>query len=90
MNGKANRLAERRERLIAEAAAQRVALARGIEPWRAPLALADQGLAALRAVRRHPVLFAGGIALLIALKPARAGAWLRRGWTAWLLLRKLR
>jgi len=44
MNEKLLRLAERRERLIAQAAAQRVALAQSIEPWRIPLAVADQGL----------------------------------------------
>ena len=47
MNEKLIRLAERRERLVAQAAAQRMALAQNIEPWRNPLARADQGLAAL-------------------------------------------
>jgi len=54
MNEKLIRLAGRRERLVAQAAAQRMALAQNIEPWRKPLARADQRLAALRYIKRHP------------------------------------
>jgi hypothetical protein len=90
MNGKLIRLAERRERLIAQAAAQRVALAQSIEPWRTPLALADQGLAALRYIKRNPAWIVGGVVLLAALRPGRAGKWLRRGWVTWQIMQKLR
>ena len=90
MNGKLIRLAERRERLIAQAAAQRVALAQSIEPWRVPLALADQGLAALRYIKRNPAWIVGGVVLLAALRPGRAGKWLRRGWVTWQIMQKLR
>jgi hypothetical protein len=90
MNDKLIRLAERRERLVAQAAAQRMALAQSIEPWRTPMALADQGLAALRFIKRHPAWIAGGGVLLAALRPRRVGKWLRRGWITWLIMRKLR
>jgi len=83
MNDKLTQLAERRERLVAQAAVQRTALAKNIEPWRAPLALADQGLAVLRAIKRHPTWILGGVALFVALRPGRAWIWLRRGWVAW-------
>lgn len=90
VNEKLTRLAERRERLIMQAAAQRISLAQGIEPWRSPLALADQGLDALRFIKNHPVWIAGGGLLLAAVRPGRAWKWLGLGWAAWKLLLKLR
>ena len=84
------RLAERRERLIAQAATQRTTLAQCIEPWRVPLARVDQGLNLLRAVKRHPAWIVGGVALFALLRPARVGKWLRRGWVAWRAIHKLR
>ena len=90
MNGKLIRLAERRERLIAQAAAQRVALAHSLEPWRTPLALADQGLAVLRYIKRNPAWIVGGVVLLAALRPGSAGKWLRRSWVTWQIIQKLR
>jgi len=90
MTDKAEQLAQRRRHLIAQAASQRTTLARQIEPWRQPLAHLDQGLAALRYLKRHPFLVAGGVALFAALRPGRAGLWLRRGWLAWRLVQGLR
>jgi YqjK-like protein len=90
MNRKLIQVAERREHLVAQAAAQRGALARDIEPWRIPLALTDQGLTALRYIRNHPKWFVGGIALLAILQPRNAGKWLGRGWVAWRLMNSLR
>ncbi len=84
------RLVERRQHLVAQAAAQRRALAGDIEPWRTPLALTDQGLNALRYIRRHPTWIVGGIALLAILRPRNAGKWLGRGWVTWQLLDRLR
>jgi CHAD domain-containing protein len=90
MSEKLHRLAERRERLVAQAAAQRMALAQSIEPWRIPLAVADQGLAALRFLKRHPAWIVGGGILIAALRPVRVVKWLRRGWVAWQILHNLR
>jgi hypothetical protein len=90
MNDKLTRLAERRERLVAQAAAQRVALVQDIEPWRIPLALADQGLAALRFFKRHPAWIVGGVVLLATQRPGGVGKWLRRGWMTWQIMNKLR
>lgn len=90
MNNKMALLQERRERLVALAAQQRSALAQDIAPWRTPLALADQGLEALRYVRRHPAWIFGGIALLAMVQPRHAGKWLGRGWVTWQLLHKSR
>jgi hypothetical protein len=90
MSQNLTQLAERRERLVAQAAAQRTTLAQSIDPWRAPLALADQGLAALRFIKRHPAWIVGGGILLAALRVNRVGKWLERGWVTWQIVQKLR
>jgi hypothetical protein len=90
MNKKLILVAERRERLVAQAAAQRGALARDIEPLRIPLALTDHGLAALRYIRSHPKWMVGGIILLAILQPRHVGKWLGRGWVSWQILHRLR
>ena len=90
MKQKLTLLAERRRRLVAQAAAERITLAHDLQPWRARLALVDQGVAVFRYVGRHPALMVGAALLLIALRPRRAGKWLQRGWLAWQLGRRLR
>jgi hypothetical protein len=90
MNANLTRLAEQRERLIAHAAAQRTALGHAIEPLRTPLSIADQGLAALRFIKRHPAWIVGGAVLIAAVRPGPAGKWLGRGWLAWRIVQQLR
>jgi len=51
-------------------------LARNLEPWRMPLALADQGLAALRFIKNYPAAWVVGIVLFAVLRPGRVGKWL--------------
>jgi YqjK-like protein len=90
MNKKLRNLAERRESLVAEAAAQRLLIAQNIETWRAPLTLADRGLAAVSYIRSHPVWAAGAsLGLLTAMRLSLAGKWLQRGWIVWQVVRKL-
>ncbi len=83
-------LAERRERLVAQAAAQRTALAESIEPWRTPLAWADRGFAMLSVLKRNPVWIVGGVAMFAALRVNHLGKWLQRGWVTWQVMQKLR
>ena len=83
MNSTLTQLAERREHLVAQAAAQRIALAQNAAPWRAPLALADRGVEAIRTVRRHPIWLLGATLLVVALRPARAGKLTRFAWVGW-------
>ena len=90
MNQKSTRLAERRRQLVAQAAAQRAALAHNMEPWRPRLALVDQGVAVFRYIGRHPGLIVGAALLLAALRPRRVGKWLQRGWLVWQVGRRLR
>ncbi|HBU28746.1 MAG: hypothetical protein A2X71_05855 [Thiobacillus sp. GWE1_62_9] len=89
MNKKLDRLAERRSLLIAQAEAQRTALAHNLVPWRARLALADRGIAAVRYVRSRPGLLLAATLLVAALRPRRVGTWLQRGWLAWQIRRRL-
>lgn len=90
MRKKSTQLAERREHLIAQAAAQRLILAQNLAPWRAPLARVDQGLAVLNYLKHHPAWIIGAGAALTALRPGRAFKWLRLGWVSWQSWRKLR
>ena len=89
MNRKLTRIAEQRSLLVARAAAQRTALAHNLAPWRARLALADRGIAAVRYVRNRPGLLVAAALLLAALRPRRVGTWLQRGWLAWQIRRRL-
>lgn len=90
MNKKLARLSERRQQLVAQAAAQRTALAQNLEPWRTPLALADKGLAAVRYVKQRPALIIGAVALFGMLRPIRVGKWLQGGLAAFQMVRSLR
>lgn len=91
MNHELTRLAERRSQLVAQAAGQRAALARELEPWRARLTRVDQGVAVFRYIGRNPAVMVGVAALLfVVLRPRRVGKWLQRGWLVWQLGRRLR
>lgn len=90
MNKRARHLAAKRERLIAQAAQQRAVLAQQMDPWRARLAVADQGVAAVRTASRHPLLLAGIAVLLVVWRPRGAVKWLQYGVMAWQVARKLR
>jgi hypothetical protein len=90
MNRRLIELAERRERLVAKAALQRAELARHAVPWKGVFAVADKGVEAARYLRRHPGLVAGAVGFFVALRPRRALAWLRRGWSVWRMVQKLR
>ena len=90
MNEKLLKLAQRREHLVLEAAEQRVQLAQAVDAWRAPLALAEQGLAAISFIKKHPILMAASTAVLVRLvRKSFMGKWLGRGMMAWRLVRKL-
>jgi len=89
MNSKLTQLAERRQLLVAQAAAQRTTLTDTLEPWRARLSLVDRGVAVLCYVRRHPILMVGASLLFAALRRRRVGRWLQHGLIAWQLGRRL-
>ncbi len=90
MDEKLLKLARRRERLVLDAAKQRVQLAQAVEVWREPLALAEQGLATISFIKKHPILMAASTAVLVRLvRKSFIGKWLGRGMMAWQLVRKL-
>lgn len=84
-------LAGNRARLAARAQAERDRLAELLAPVDAAASAAETLLQAGRRVadeaRRHPLPVIAGVALLVALRPRRALAWLARGWSLWRLYR---
>jgi hypothetical protein len=90
MNEKLLKLAQRRESLVLEAEKQRMQLVQVVDTWRAPLAMADKGLAAINYIKKHPVWMVGGGAILMkVMRPSRIGKWFSRGLVAWQIMRKL-
>ena len=77
------RISRRRAELVAHSAAQRGELSVACLAWRAPLAMADRGLAAWRFAQRHRVLVVGVGVMLAAVRPVRSLKWLKRGWMLW-------
>ncbi|TAM44192.1 MAG: hypothetical protein EPN55_11475 [Gammaproteobacteria bacterium] len=83
-------VARRRAALVEQAAAQRGALGRLVEPWRKPLALADRGIEIVRRLRAHPFAVATGVALLVWLGRGRLSGWTGRILAVWQLYSSLR
>jgi hypothetical protein len=73
MNEKLLGLTQRRGELLARIAVQREEMAEIEAEWNAPLALADQGVAAVRFLRHHPLLVAGAMALFVIRRHSVAG-----------------
>jgi hypothetical protein len=73
MNEKLLGLTQRRSELLARIAVQREEMAEIEAEWNAPLALADQGMAAVRYLRHHPFLVAGAMAFFVISRHRVAG-----------------
>lgn len=72
----------RRQELLARIDMQRGQVAEIGRRWETPLAIADQGVAAARFLRSHPVLVAGAAALLLVRRRGVVG--LAKGaWMVW-------
>lgn len=72
----------RRQELLARIDMQRGQVAEIGRRWETPLAIADQGVAAARFLRSHPVLVAGVAALLLVRRRGVVG--LAKGaWMVW-------
>jgi len=74
---------ERRARLLAEAEAQRHALAEGIAVCRSVLVVADRGIAWAGWLRARPYLVVAAAAAIAALRPGLALEWSARLLTLW-------
>jgi YqjK-like protein len=82
MNEKMFELMQRRGELLARIASQREQIAEIGAQWRIPLALADQGMAVVLFLRRHPLLVAGVVAIFVIRRRGVTG--LGRGvWRVW-------
>lgn len=82
MNEQLQAVMQRRGELLAKISSQREQVAQIGTRWQAPLALADQGLAALRFLRSRPLLVAGVAALLVWRRRGLAGL-AKTGWKLW-------
>ena len=90
MNPPLHKLAQKRQHLIEQAALQRILFAQNADSLRKPLAMADKGLHVLSYIKHHPIVVAGGGATLFSIaNPNGIGKWLRRGWFAWQLTKKI-
>ncbi|MGH8618759.1 MAG: YqjK-like family protein [Burkholderiales bacterium] len=76
-------LEQRRALLVANTAAQRVALAGAADAWRGPLAVADRGIAVVRFFKQYPAMLAAVAVVALVLKPGPTWRWGRRGYLAW-------
>ncbi|MBI5435924.1 MAG: YqjK-like family protein [Nitrosomonadales bacterium] len=82
MNKRMLEVMQRRGELLARIASQREQVAEIGTRWQAPLALADQGLAAMRFLRSNPVLVAGVAALFVIRRRGVVGL-VRGVWGVW-------
>lgn len=80
-------LALRRQKLIVDAAVQRVEIAYFTERLAGPIAVADGALSAISAARRHPLVVAAVIGFLFAVSRKRVVRMAGRGWGLWRLYR---
>jgi len=82
-------LRRRREQLLTRSAALRVRLRYEAAALAAPLALADQGVQAVRWLRVHPEWPLAALGVWVLLGPRRALRWAMRGWWLWRGTRRL-
>ncbi len=73
MNEKIFALTQRRSELLARIAVQREQMTEIVTDWNTPLALAGQGAAAVRFLRRHPLLVASAMAIFVIRRHSAAG-----------------
>ncbi len=80
----------RRQRLVARSELLRGRLVLETTHWRGPLAAADRVLRVGYWLHAQRNWLIGAAVLLLAARPRRAFRWLRRGWWAWRVSRRLR
>lgn len=80
---------ERREQLLLRSTMLRLRFAQESRVLESPLALADRVRDGARWLRAHPEAVAGGMLLVILLRPRTAWRWAWRSWGAWRLWRRL-
>lgn len=79
-------LARRKERLIARAEQQRIAIAVTCLKWRKPLGVVDRGVAIAHFLKAHPLVLGAGLAVAAVIGRRNLLRWAGRGvlvWRAW-------
>jgi hypothetical protein len=77
--------ARRKQLLIARCAVQRAAIAGAFQDLQGPIAIADRVLAVVQFFRAHPLLLAGAVAVIAALRRRTLVGLFARGLAAWRL-----
>lgn len=77
------RIIQRRAELITRAAQQRDDIATALGTLRAPLAVADKGVAAVTYVKSHPGIAAAVIVATAVISPRRTLRWAQRALLVW-------
>jgi len=75
----------RKQQLIARCAAQRAAIGGAVRDLERPIAVADRILAVVRFFREHPLVLAGAVAAIVAVRRRTLFGLAARGITAWRL-----
>jgi hypothetical protein len=83
-------LRERRAELVARADSEREAIAALLARTDVASRWLEAGIEAGAELRRHPAWIAGGVGLLLALRPKRVLKWLASGWSLWRVYRGAR
>ena len=83
-------LRERRAGLIVCAEIERGELAGWIARTDVVSRWAGTGIGMYRELKRHPLWIAGGVALVLALRPTRTFRWAAAAWSLWSLVRRAR
>jgi hypothetical protein len=75
--GRAERLAARRRRLVAQSQALRTELTLQLKPLSQSLATVDSGMRIFTRIRQHPEWIAGALIALVLLRPSRVARGVR-------------
>jgi pterin-4a-carbinolamine dehydratase len=90
MNQRLVELALKRQRLQLRAGAQRLELRQQLTAYAPVVKFADQVRAGIEYVKHHPHWLVGIAVAVVVARPRRAFRWLRRGFVAWQLYRRVR
>jgi hypothetical protein len=82
-------IAQRKERLMRRAEAQRAAIAGSVEALRGPIRIADKGLEMVRFLRVHPVIVGVALAVVVVLRGRGVVSLVGRGLAIWRVWRSL-
>lgn len=85
-----DRIRQRRAELIARAAHQRDDIAAALGALRAPLSVADKGVAAVTYVKNNPGIAAAAIVTVVVISPRRALRWAQGALLVWRGVRWMR